>query len=83
VGGGPSGIGAAVASARMGIPTLLIENHGFMGGVAAFARGMCLNQMRPFGRPRGGVHESLIARLRRYGDAAVRFADEGVLRHWP
>jgi len=34
VGGGPSGFGAAVAAARRGLKTLLIENSGHVGGVA-------------------------------------------------
>lgn len=33
-GGGPAGIGAAVAAARMGARTLLLEQYGVMGGMA-------------------------------------------------
>jgi len=34
IGGGPSGLCAAIASARMGVKTLLIEQGGFCGGMA-------------------------------------------------
>ena len=51
VGGGPAGIGAALAAAKHGADTLLIENHGFFGGIASFTVGMCMNMMRPFGKP--------------------------------
>ncbi len=34
VGGGPAGIGAAVAASRLGASTLLIERYGFLGGMA-------------------------------------------------
>ena len=37
VGGGPAGIGAALGAARAGANTLLIENHAFFGGTAAWA----------------------------------------------
>ena len=43
VGGGPAGIGAALGAARKGAKTLLIENHSFFGGVAAWALGMPIN----------------------------------------
>ena len=32
VGGGPSGVAAAVAGARMGASVILIEKNGFLGG---------------------------------------------------
>jgi hypothetical protein len=37
IGGGPSGIAAAVAAARNGANTLLIERYGFLGGMATNA----------------------------------------------
>ena len=36
-GGGPAGLGAAVAAARQGAATLLIERYGFLGGTATGA----------------------------------------------
>ncbi len=72
VGGGPAGIGAAIGAAKAGAETLLIENYGFFGGVAAWGVGMCLNQMRPGEKPRGYVHELLLKKLQNYGDQAVR-----------
>jgi hypothetical protein len=74
VGGGPAGIGAAVAAAKTGARTLLIENYGFFGGVASWGVGMCLNQMRPDEKPRGFVHELLLQKLQNYGEQAVRIS---------
>ncbi|MCY2955223.1 MAG: FAD-dependent oxidoreductase [Planctomycetota bacterium] len=73
VGGGPAGIGAAIGAARNGAKTLLVENHSFFGGVAAWALGMPINQVRPDGKPRSIVHELLVKKLEAYGEPAVRF----------
>ena len=75
VGGGPAGIGAALGAASNGANTLLIEHHAFFGGVAAWCLGMPINQMRPGNRARSKLHELLLARLRAYGDQAVRVGD--------
>jgi ribulose 1,5-bisphosphate synthetase/thiazole synthase len=72
VGGGVAGIGAAVAAAKTGADTLLIENYGFFGGVASWSIGMCMNQMRPGDVPRGYIHELLHEKLSNYGEQAVR-----------
>jgi ribulose 1,5-bisphosphate synthetase/thiazole synthase len=78
VGGGPAGIGAALGAARRGVKTLLIENHSFFGGVAAWSMGMQMNQMRPGGTPRSQIHELLIEKLNPYGDRAIRFGQHEV-----
>jgi ribulose 1,5-bisphosphate synthetase/thiazole synthase len=78
VGGGPAGIGAALGAARQGAKTLLIENHSFFGGVAAWSMGMQMNQMRPGGKPRSQIHELLIDKLKAYGDQAIRLGQHEV-----
>jgi NADPH-dependent 2,4-dienoyl-CoA reductase/sulfur reductase-like enzyme len=75
VGGGPAGIGAALGAASSGANTLLIEHHAFFGGVAAWCLGMPINQMRPGNKPRSKLHELLLAKLRAYGDQAVRIGE--------
>jgi ribulose 1,5-bisphosphate synthetase/thiazole synthase len=75
VGGGPAGIGAAIGAARQGVKVLVIENHGFFGGVGAWSVGMPINQVRPKGKPRSSVHELLIAKLKAYGPQAFNTKD--------
>ncbi len=65
-GGGPAGLGAAVAAARQGASTLLIERHGFLGGVATAAMMTTLNC--PFERMSGFAHD-LVSRLLNEGGA--------------
>lgn len=79
VGGGPAGIGAAVAAARAGAKTMLLERYGFFGGVAAFGMGMPMNQMFPEGRPRGVVHGMLTDRLLAYGNQAARIVGHALV----
>ena len=78
VGGGPAGIGAALAAARKGAKTLLVENHSFFGGVAAWCLGMPINQVRPGGKPRSKVHELVIAKLQALGNEAVRIGEHQI-----
>jgi ribulose 1,5-bisphosphate synthetase/thiazole synthase len=72
VGGGPAGIGAALGAAMSGAKTMLIENHAFFGGVAAWCLGMPINQMRPESKARSKIHELVINELTALGDQAVR-----------
>jgi len=45
-GGGPAGIGAAVAAARTGARVVLIERYGFLGGTATAGGMACMNGFR-------------------------------------
>ena len=71
-GGGPAGIGAAVAAALCGARTLLLESRSFFGGIAATSLFMPMNRMRLQGGSRGGVHDELIKELEKYGEKAFR-----------
>ena len=37
IGGGPAGIAAAVVAGRQGVPTVLVERYGFVGGMSTAA----------------------------------------------
>lgn len=63
VGGGPTGIGAALAAAREGARTLLIERHGVLGGV--WTAGL-LNPLFDFEK-KGWLVAELIQRLKKAG----------------
>ena len=78
-GGGPAGIGAALAAARAGAKTLLVERYGFLGGVGAHGMGMGINQMRPGGRARSAVHETVIERTLACGPEAGGMADHALV----
>lgn len=65
-GGGPAGLGAAVAAARLGASTLLIERHGFLGGTAT--AGMMTTLNCPFEHMSGFAHD-LVSRLLHEGGA--------------
>lgn len=56
-GGGPAGLAAAVAAARRGARTLLLERYGFLGGMGT--AGGVTNFAGLYGR-RGGVMQQLV-----------------------
>lgn len=71
-GGGPAGIGAAVAACEAGAKTLLLEASSIMGGVAGAAMWMpvnriTLNGVAPGGGKRGGVHDRFVDAVQKYG----------------
>lgn len=57
IGGGPAGLAAAVSAARLGAKTLLLERHGFLGGMGT--AGGVTNFAGLFGR-RGGEMQPLV-----------------------
>jgi hypothetical protein len=72
LGGGPSGIAAAVAAARAGRRTLLIERYGFLGGMGTAAGvtnfcGLHANVHGEMRRVVQGVASDLLARTDRLG----------------
>lgn len=74
-GGGPAGIAAALASAKMGVKTLLLESNSFFGGIAAFAMWMPVNRIMfngvtPEGGNRGGVHDMFVDSIKKLGPDA-------------
>ena len=72
LGGGPAGIAAAVAAARMGRSTLLVERYGFLGGMgtAAGVTNFCGLHANVHGRIEQVVHgvaDDLLARIAHLG----------------
>ncbi len=83
VGGGPGGIGAAVAAARQGADVLLIEHYGFLGGMAT------AGEVNPFMHNHlngasldTGIFEQWLERMADYGGvrAGSRVFDPHVAR---
>src|SRR5688572_19313272 len=72
LGGGPAGMAAAVAAARSGRTTLLVERYGFLGGMgtAAGVTNFCGLHANVHGEIRQVVHgvaDQLLARIARLG----------------
>src|SRR4051794_41547536 len=70
LGGGPAGIAAAVASARAGRRTLLVERYGFLGGMGTAAGvthfcGLHANVVGKMDRVVRGVASELFDRIDR------------------
>jgi glycine/D-amino acid oxidase-like deaminating enzyme len=74
-GGGPAGWAAAVAAARAGARTLLIERYGYLGGMATGALVIALDHWDDFEKKEtviGGLAREIVDRLVVMGGAIVQ-----------
>ena len=72
VGGGPAGLAAAIASARTGMKTILVERYGFLGGMATAGLMANLNGFRNQVEPDStqtvaGIAEELVLAVKKMG----------------
>lgn len=76
VGGGPGGIPAAIAAARNGMDTLLIERYGFLGGMATAGLMTSVNGFRNEKPPNDlqtvrGIAQEIIQNLHKLGGTSL------------
>ena len=76
-GGGPAGLGAAIAARRKGAKVMLLEQHGFLGGMCSYGAGMPLGGAYPGLRTIGGIAEEILTKVRNAGP------DAADVRHMP
>ncbi|MBM3521984.1 MAG: FAD-dependent oxidoreductase [Alphaproteobacteria bacterium] len=88
-GGGPAGTAAAIAAARLGARTLLVERHNHLGGLATGGLVIWIDRMTDWdGKPViRGVAEEILARLPEEAIHGPAPADWGsrqndVVAHW-
>jgi 2-polyprenyl-6-methoxyphenol hydroxylase-like FAD-dependent oxidoreductase len=72
VGGGPAGLAAAIASARNGASTVLVERFGYLGGTATASLMACINgfrnQVEPdFTQTVRGIAQEIVLELKARG----------------
>jgi hypothetical protein len=72
IGGGPAGLAAAIASARVGAETVLVEQFGYLGGTATASLMACINGFRNQVEPEAtqtvrGIAEEIVLQLKAAG----------------
>jgi hypothetical protein len=77
VGGGPAGATAAIAAAREGAKTILIERYGYLGGMATGGLVLMINQYPP------GQCQEWLDKLNKVGGAhdLEKTREPGMMRH--
>lgn len=80
VGGGPAGILAAIAAARCGAETLLVERYGFLGGTATAGLMTCINGFRNQSPPNQlqavkGIPQEMMDEMIRHGGATGKIGE--------
>lgn len=68
-GGGPAGVAAAIASARLSAETMLIERYGCLGGMATGGLVITLVETKRYGM---GVVSEILERLGNLGGSSLR-----------
>lgn len=81
-GGGPGGLAAAFIAHRNGLKVLLLEELGFLGGMAAYGCGMPLGGAYPAYRSNGGFAEEIMDSLRNAGKDAADVRVMGQFSYW-
>jgi len=77
VGGGPAGLAASVAAARLGASVVLVERYGYLGGLATGGLVIWLPGFRPGGSDvYGGLALEWVQRVERAGGTAYRDLSE-------
>lgn len=77
-GAGPAGIVAAIAAARKGASTTLIEQHGFVGGMAGTGLSLLAFHDNAFRRVVGGIPWEMVQRMIAKGGCVV-YRNDGKL----
>ncbi len=81
-GGGPGGLAAAFIAHRSGMNVMLIEELGFLGGMASYGCGMPLGGACPAYRSNGGFAEEIMDAVRNAGKDAADVRVMGQFSYW-
>jgi len=83
VGGGPAGIGAAVAASRKGLNVYLLESDDRIGGIMAKCPGMPIGAAYPKNKVIGGILSEFLNRLYEMKPAAAEIREHRLQEFGP